>query len=394
MEIDFIIAISVFIFIIALVSIYVSNYLSVLQVDVLEYREKASEILERIFSSASEEDFYVNPKAVEKIKRIPITIRNAEEYRFLNEPIAIKIDFDKKCKNLTWNSTIRVYDENLYEIPIRLSYQRFCEGQYVNSTLITMLTNISENSLKRVFVYFSDNREIVPKNYGDFNLIAYYQFDENYGIIAKDSSGNEVDAFLKNGTESCFNYDCPTWIEGRFNYALNFDGVNDYLDCSNINGYLKTIEFWIKPNSSNEPIIQLNSNVNIKLENSYIKANGIGQSVIYVNGIENGSVNINEWNYVIVITNSSVEVKDCSIARIENEFYNGAIDEIRFWSITKNLDYVIARNSSNIIVKVYPEEEIEVISSRRLNLIRNLSYDYIRSLLELNYRLRMEIASQ
>lgn len=391
MELDFVVAIGVFVFIIALVSIYITNYLSTLQVDILEYREKASEIVERIFSSANKEDVYINPKAIEKIKRIPIAIRENKGYKFIYEPMALNIKLDDNCEKLAWNSTIRVYDENLSEIPIKLSYQKFCKDQFLNSSIITFLSNISENSISRFFIYFSDNEEIVPKKYENFDIIAYYKFDENYGTKTMDYSGNEFNISLKNGTEYCFNYDCPKWVEGKFGYAIDFDGVNDYLDCSNLLGEFKTIEFWIKPNKDGL-IMQFSSNSNIILENSNIRTNGFNSKVIYVNGVINGSVNFNEWNHVVIVTNDIVEINNCSIARVGNEFYNGSIDEMRIWKVEKNESYVIARNSSNLFVQVYPEEELEVVSSRRLNQIRNIPYDHIRSLLELNYRLRLEIA--
>ncbi|MEM5826240.1 MAG: hypothetical protein QXM64_02520 [Candidatus Aenigmatarchaeota archaeon] len=392
MDVDFVIAISVFIFIIAFVAIYITNYLSSFQVDVLEYKAKASEIIERVFGEPTEKEVYIDPRLTEKIKRIPIAIREREGYQFINEPIALDIIFDKDCKKIAWNSTIRAYDENLIEIPIKLSYQNFCEDQFLNKSIVTLFSNISGKSIERVFIYFSDNKEILPKSYGDFNLVAYYKLDENYGEIAKDYSGNEFNATLKNDTTSCFNNDCPTWVEGKFGYALQLDGINDYLDCSDLNKDIKTIEFWIKPNDNNSVLLQLSSSVNIIIENSNIKANGFVSPIIYVNGIENESINLNDWNYVLITTNESIEIKDCAIGKVGNEFYNGTIDDIRFWNITKNESYVIARNSSYLDFQIYPEEEIYVVSSRRLNQIRNLSYDYVRGLLELNYRLRLEVS--
>lgn len=394
MEVDFVIALSLFIFVIAFVAIYITNYLSYFQVDVLEYREKASEIMERLFGLPTEEEVYINPKLTEKIKMIPIIISEDRGYRFINEPIALDIIFDKDCKKLAWNSTIRAYDENLIEIPIKVSYQNFCEENFLNNSIITIFSNISENSIKRIFIYFSNNKEIPTKNYGDFSLVAYYKLDENYGVITKDYSGNEISAILKNGTETCFNNDCPRWIDGKFNYALEFDGENDYLDCSNLSKEIKTIEFWIKPKNNNDVILQLSSNFNITIEDDKIKANGIISPIIYVRGILNGSIDLNDWNHVLITTNQSAKIEDCKIAKVGNEFYDGAIDEIRFWNITKSESYVLTKNSSYLKVQVYPEEEISVITWRRLSQIRNLSYDYVRGLLELNYRLRLEVFSR
>jgi len=51
------------------------------------------------------------------------------------------------------------------------------------------------------------------------NLISYWKFDEGSGSIAYDSHGSN------NGT-----INGPTWATGQFNGALNFDGINDYVD--------------------------------------------------------------------------------------------------------------------------------------------------------------------
>lgn len=48
-----------------------------------------------------------------------------------------------------------------------------------------------------------------------------YSFDENQGTVANDLSGNGNNAALVNG---------PTWVAGKYNRGINFDGVNDYLN--------------------------------------------------------------------------------------------------------------------------------------------------------------------
>src|SRR3989338_5343069 len=52
-------------------------------------------------------------------------------------------------------------------------------------------------------------------------LVGYWTFDEGAGTTANDSSGNNNTGTLTNG---------PTWTTGKIGQALNFDGVNDYVD--------------------------------------------------------------------------------------------------------------------------------------------------------------------
>lgn len=75
-------------------------------------------------------------------------------------------------------------------------------------------------------------------NYGD-GLVAYWSFDEGYGNIAHDYSGNGNDGIIYGAT----------WVDGIEGKALYFDGEDDYVEILPENiGYLPsvTISAWIK----------------------------------------------------------------------------------------------------------------------------------------------------
>jgi len=54
-------------------------------------------------------------------------------------------------------------------------------------------------------------------------IVAFWNFDEGVGKIAKDSSGNGLDADL---------FGNPKWIDGKVKKALSFNGVDDYIEAS------------------------------------------------------------------------------------------------------------------------------------------------------------------
>jgi len=54
--------------------------------------------------------------------------------------------------------------------------------------------------------------------------VGLWLFDEGEGDVAKDSSGNGNDGTLINE---------PQWVDGQFDKALYFDGVDDHVDCGN-----------------------------------------------------------------------------------------------------------------------------------------------------------------
>ena len=75
-------------------------------------------------------------------------------------------------------------------------------------------------------------------------LVGWWKLDEGQGTIAYDSSGNGNDGTI---------YGEPQWIAGRIDGALEFDGVNDYVDLpiSSIIGSLTNSTFTIWANFSN-----------------------------------------------------------------------------------------------------------------------------------------------
>ena len=78
-------------------------------------------------------------------------------------------------------------------------------------------------------------------------LILHLAFDEGEGDTAKDSSGNGNDAIV---------YGNPEWVDGQFDKAIQFDGVDDYLEIplkapiTFSKGDSLSVQAWIKSDDS------------------------------------------------------------------------------------------------------------------------------------------------
>jgi hypothetical protein len=75
----------------------------------------------------------------------------------------------------------------------------------------------------------------------------YWPLDEGAGTVAHDMSGNGNDGILKNGA---------TWVTGNTGFAVEFDGINDFINVSD-NASLDistnlSIDVWIKPYSNDK----------------------------------------------------------------------------------------------------------------------------------------------
>ena len=114
-------------------------------------------------------------------------------------------------------------------------------GLCISSSLNGDIVNISNQSHGKIQPNLPLNNDYV---------IAHWKFDEGSGNTLEDSSGHDFDGTI-NGA---------SWTTGQSGYALDFDGVNDYVsldDHSENLGYNKTDDliysFWF--NSSDEGMI-------------------------------------------------------------------------------------------------------------------------------------------
>jgi hypothetical protein len=85
--------------------------------------------------------------------------------------------------------------------------------------------------------------ELTMKKVGEVGLVGYWNFDEGTGTIARDISGSKNDGTIYGAK----------WTRMKKGYALEFDGVDDYVDCGkgeslNITGEL-TIMAWVSLSS-------------------------------------------------------------------------------------------------------------------------------------------------
>ncbi|MHC4693891.1 MAG: lamin tail domain-containing protein [Planctomycetota bacterium] len=144
-------------------------------------------------------------------------------------------------------------------------------------------------------------------SYGsDEGLIAYWNFDDGSGVTVVDSAGTN------NGTL----YGDPTWVNGRINGALSFDGVDDYVAVAPIDpliGDTLTAQAWIRTSEFAgiwNPIMTQNTG-----GNGYYFYVSSGRPAFYVvvgasfvEAVSPEAINANQW-YHIAGTNDGSNLK-------------------------------------------------------------------------------------
>jgi hypothetical protein len=200
----------------------------------------------------------------------------------------------------------------------------------------------------------------IVANAADPNLVGWWRFN---------GTTDDLSIYGNHGTI----HGNPQWVEGKYLKALQFDGVDDYVDCGNdaslnITGPLITLEAWVKPNRTSgydQAIVGkwdwLNNRRSYAL---YILSNGQAYFMLSEAGtliLANDSVTsattivVGEWWHIVGVSDgtrkrifingieeasnsapsnlfSSTEPVHVGSPDGETEFFQGIIDEVRLYN--------------------------------------------------------------
>jgi formylglycine-generating enzyme required for sulfatase activity len=124
-------------------------------------------------------------------------------------------------------------------------------------------------------------------------MVGWWKFDETNGTVAADSSGNGNNGTLQGG---------PTWTQGKIGGALDFDGVDDWVESSYGSQFdpaadTLSISLWTKISSHTGGSVIVDQPVDL----IYVRADGILQTSLGGETLQAGSINLNEWYNIVVL---------------------------------------------------------------------------------------------
>ncbi|MBX4190093.1 DUF4038 domain-containing protein [Candidatus Parcubacteria bacterium] len=185
-------------------------------------------------------------------------------------------------------------------------------------------------------------------------LIGYWQFDESSGTSAYDSSGNNNLGTLSNG---------PAWVMGRFNTALDFDGIDDVMGLASVpinNSQSFTISTWIKTTQTTasdiyvEDDLASSANIDLNINESSNNAKLVWRSATNIYTVTGTKViNDGNWHHLVGVKNNtdlylyidgvlqgsafslsgSVDTDVAEIASDNfNRRYKGSVDDFRIYN--------------------------------------------------------------
>ena len=132
-------------------------------------------------------------------------------------------------------------------------------------------------------------------------------------------------------------------------YALVFDGTDDYIDVGNVTTGIKTISFWVEADdisTHTDYVLDLNGTDYIKIVNGEVTVNNIDSPTYYINAVagERTIATIDAWYHVAITTATGIVADDVDIGRVEGigtEFFSGKIDEVRLWNDVRTASEII-----------------------------------------------------
>jgi len=376
MDVDFAISVSIFILLMVFISLYAFNYIQSFSTisKISEYRRLAKQVYEELIEKKGMENegLISEPGVKTNLYRLPLVVESSVEGNFVLKKHVV---VDNNCNLIAWNTTLRIYDDSMRSYEMVIKNPVYCSDGFVKEFDAVFLVNLSSNSKKVLYLYFSNDTGILPTSNKFSSLLTYLPFDEGSGNYAYDYSGYNNTGVLYNGSTVCNGNDCPNWVAGKFGKAIKFDGSNDWIkiDVSGLgNGISKvtrgkkdyTLSAWVKLSS-----VSITSGSNTILGSTYHYWNRFdienGNSLcygIYNSTISNGwvrcksySFEAEKWYFVALVydqTNDKMKwyVNDNSIGSDINlldpsrgiyivgatssnyDVFNGTIDEVMIWN--------------------------------------------------------------
>jgi len=200
---------------------------------------------------------------------------------------------------------------------VRIWKKALTDTQLINLTSTN--TQVSQSAVKKVTVNTSQNTKQTS------GLVGLWSFNgtDIIGTTAYDRSGNSRNGTLVGGA---------TKTIGKVGQAISFDGVDDYVNMSASYNGVKSVSFWIKPNTTTQSILELNGTDKITASGGTIAVAGFnGDATVYVNGAVSSTIT-NDWKHVVVTTPTGLNATAFTLGLSGGVYFAGKLDEVRLYN--------------------------------------------------------------
>jgi len=394
--VGFAIAVSLFIFFFAAVIMFTTNYFS--RYSGLTKTSELKPVAESLFNVLLKRkgipegwdlNYSISPVKVglmEDLYMIPIIVKETNGSSRTNEPVTARITFDENCQNKSWNSTVRLYDEDDNELNIEISNTTFCTRQFLNVSNITWDVNISANQIKNYYLYYSPDDDVTNPGYTSltYNTSSWVPSDRDEWT--DNDTANFTYWSRNSGTSGTVTNDILNKIRGNssINISATFGvsavGLN-YTPTNNITGVSNDwyLDVWLYVDNTSGL-----DEFRIYVKNdccNWIHTDVLGSmsSATWYHFVK--ILDPNQWDFEALSFNASN-----GIGVLLFNLYNSTPDLTRTFKIDS-----LHFKKKPLTIKTFPEEKIEAISYNKFDTMQNLSYDELKKTIGESYKLSVKI---
>lgn len=121
----------------------------------------------------------------------------------------------------------------------------------------------------------------------------------------------------------------PTIVDSVWGKAMDFDGTDDKVACSNVKDTIKTCVIWVNPDTTTEQFVDFDGgSVYIDVSSGTLRGQGWTSPTLYVNGSASSTMTADTWQMIAVTSATAISPTtisigtdgtnfgDCSIAKV------------------------------------------------------------------------------
>ncbi len=126
-------------------------------------------------------------------------------------------------------------------------------------------------------------------------------------------------------------------VIGKVGQALEFDGSNDYVNIGTGPTSVKTVAFWVYPETTTEYFVNITGvTERIWANAGTITATGFSSPTIYVDGAVSSTMVADQWHFIVITTATAENASSFKIGRIDlpasEDYLEGKMDEVRLYN--------------------------------------------------------------
>jgi len=162
-------------------------------------------------------------------------------------------------------------------------------------------------------------------------LVGHWTLDGN-DVVWGDTSTEikDVSGYAKHGNSS--NLAAGSATAGRIGQGIVFNGTSDSVSLGSVYNGVKTVAFWVKPNSTTQSIIDLNATATVDINAGTVRGNNFSTPTVYVDGAATTTFPDTAWHHIAITTATGINASAAYLGKIASSYFGGTLDDIRFYS--------------------------------------------------------------